>query len=323
MPQLSPRMRPARLALAAAASLTLAAGSTAAAAAQSAGAGHQPAGAHQPAGIKPIHPGPGHTPSVLAGHTLSLQTAGTTGVVSPTPQVYLVFWGSQWKTSDPAKVAPDMQAMFNGLFGADDTWGTILDQYCEGLPKGTTSCGSSGTHIQHPASSPLAGVWFNNAAAEPSHATKAQLAAEAKKAAKHFGNITQAPNLTAQYVILSPTNTHPDGFPNSGFCGWHDFTSTSYGNLAYTNLPYVPDLGAGACTTLTDHRLLDGIESTETHEYAETVSDFWPTDGWYNNSGGEIGDECINLDADVTLTTGTFDVQGLWSNSASKCVTHG
>jgi hypothetical protein len=37
---------------------------------------------------------------------------------------------------------------------------------------------------------------------------------------------------------------------------------------------------------------------------------------------GEIGDECVNLDARVTLTTGSFDLQGLWSNSASKCVTH-
>ncbi|WP_454131066.1 hypothetical protein, partial [Kitasatospora aureofaciens] len=138
----------------------------------------------------------------------------------------------------------------------------------------------------------------------------------------HFGNTTQAPNLNAQYVVLSPTGTHPDGFPNSGFCAWHDKTSSSYGTLAYTNMPYIPDLGAGACTTFTDGRMLSGIESTETHEYAETVTDFWPSIGW-NGGGGEIGDECQNLDAYVTLSTGTFDLQGLWSNSTNKCVTHG
>ena len=124
-------------------------------------------------------------------------------------------------------------------------------------------------------------------------------------------------------VVVSPTGTHPNGFPNTGFCAWHDKTSTSYGTLAYTNLPYIPDLGAGACTTLTDGRLLSGIESTETHEYAETVTDFWPTAGWYNSGGGEIGDECVQLDAYLTLSTGRFDVQGLWSNKAGGCVTAG
>lgn len=282
----------------------------------------QAAGPDTHYGVKPIHPTASAQPNATGSHTLSLQTANATGDVSPTPQVYLVFWGTQW-SKDPAGVAPDIQGLFKGLYGSADTWGTILSQYCEGLAVGTTDCGTAGTHIQHPSTSPLAGVWFDNAAKEPSKATTKQLAAEAVKAAKHFGNVTQAPNLDAQYVILSPTGTHPDGFPNSGFCGWHDFTASTYGKIAYTNLPYVPDMGAGACTTLTDGRLLSGIESTETHEYAETVTDFWPTDGWNNTKNGEIGDECINLDAYLTLSTGKYDVQGLWSNSANKCVTQG
>lgn len=273
-------------------------------------------------GAKAQHPSAHAAGRATGPDTLSLQTNAKSGVVSPTPKVYLVFWGKQW-SSDPAKVAPDMQAMFNGLYGSADTWGTILDQYCEGLAAGTTNCGTAGTHVQHPTAAPLAGAWFDNAANAPSSATQAQLAAEAVKAAGHFGNTTQTPNLNAQYVVLSATGTHPDGFPNSGFCAWHDFTSSSYGKIAYTNMPYVPDLGAGACTTLTDGRLLSGIESTETHEYAETVTDFWPTDGWNNTANGEIGDECINLDAYLTLSTGKFDVQGLWSNAANKCVTHG
>lgn len=291
----------------------LSAASLATATPASAGASHY--------GVKPLHP-------ALAPHaatstnTLSVGSSASQGVVSPTPKVYLVFWGSQW-SKDPAGVAPDMQSMFKGLYGSQDTWGTILNQYCEGVAKGTVTCGSKGIHVQHPTSSPLAGVWFDNGAAEPANATAAQIAAEAVKAAGHFGNKTQTPNLNAQYVIVSPTGTHPDGFPSSGFCAWHDFTtSTSYGKIAYTNLPYVPDTGAGGCTTFTDGRLLSGIESTETHEYAETVTDFWPSIGW-NGGGGEIGDACVQLDAYVKLTTGTFDLQGLWSNSANNCVTHG
>jgi hypothetical protein len=265
-----------------------------------------------------------HTSPTASGSVgqLSLQTSNAQGAVSPTPKVYLVFWGSQW-ANDPAGVAPDLQGMFKGLYGASDTWGTIMSQYCEGASAGITTCPSNATFVQHPASSPLVGVWFDNASAEPSKASTSQLANEASKAAAHFGNTTQAPNVNAQYVIVSPTGTHPNGFPHTGFCAWHNKTSSSYGTLAYTNLPYVPDLGAGACTTFTDGRLLSGIESTETHEYAETVTDFWPTAGWYNSGGGEIGDECVNLDAYLTLSTGTYDVQGLWSNAANGCVTHG
>ena len=292
--------------------------------------GAAPAGAAQGSqghyGAKPLH---GSAVAPQAGTaatgpmTLSLQTNAAHGPISPTPKVYLVFWGKQWLTSDPAKVANDMKAMFKGLYGTADTWGTILDQYCEGLKAGTTNCGTAGFHVIHPTVSPLRGIWFDSAANEPSNPTAANIATEATNAAGHFGNTTQTPNYNAQYVILSATGTHPDGFPNSGFCGWHDFTSTGFGKLAYTNLPYVPDLGAGACTTFTDGRLLSGIESTETHEYAETVTDFYPTAGWYNTANGEIGDECVNLDAYVKLTTGTYDLQGLWSNSANKCVTHG
>ena len=277
-------------------------------------------------GVKPLHgatAAAGAARTAKSSFTLSLRKNLANGSVSPTPKVYLVFWGKQWTTSDPAGVANDMQGMFKGLFGTQDTWGTILDQYCEGLRAGTTSCGTAGVHVQHPTSTPLAGVWFDSAANEPSNPSQANLATEAANAAAHFGNKTQAPNDNAQYVIASATGTHPDGFPNSGFCAWHDFTSSSYGNLAYTNLPYIPDEGAGACTTFTDGRLLSGIESTETHEYAETVTDFWPTDGWYNTANGEIGDECVNLDAYVTLTTGRYDLQGLWSNAANKCVTKG
>lgn len=277
----------------------------------------EPAAASTHQGVKPIN----RAARRPGKDTLAVQSSATQGVVSPNPKVYLVFWGSQW-SNDPAGAAPALQNFFTGLNGSADTWGTILDQYCEGVPKGTTDCGTNGTHVQHPTSSILGGAWFDNAAPAPASATAAQLAAEAANAAQHFGNTTQDPNLNAQYVIVSASGTHPDNFPNSGFCAWHDKTSSSSGTLAYTNLPYLPDLGAGGCTTIASPTALDGLFSTETHEYAETVTDFWPSIGW-NGSGGEIGDECQNLDSRITLSTGTFDVQGLWSNAANACVTSG
>ena len=270
-------------------------------------------------GIKNIHA------SKLTATGLVLHSSATQGAVSPTPQVYLVFWGSQWQTSagDPSSAAQALQTFFSELYGSGDTWGTTLDQYCEGLPRGTTSCNGQGVGVVHPTATPLAGVWFDDAAPAPQKANTGALADEAQAAAAHFGNTTQTPNLSAQYVIASPSGTHPDGFPNTGFCGWHSSTATPYGRIAFTNLPYVPDLGVGACTTLSPATPLDGYFSTETHEYAETVTDFWPSSGWLSSGGAEIGDLCESLDSYLTLDHQQYDVQGLWSNSAGGCVTNG
>ncbi|HEY5012678.1 MAG TPA: hypothetical protein VIK61_08230 [Acidimicrobiia bacterium] len=271
---------------------------------------------HSRAGVKAIVAGA--RPAIS---TLAVRSSARKGVVTPKPAVYVVFWGSQW-SNDPAGAAAALQQFFAGLYGAPDTWGTILSQYCEGVPEGTTNCAGQGIPVVHPTQSTLRGVWFDNAAAAPRKATANQLAAEAVAAAEHFGNTTQKLNLDAQYVVASPTGTHPDGFPRTGFCAWHNFTSSPDGNVAYTNLPYVPDLGVGGCTTIRTPTALDGDFSTETHEYAETVTDPWPLRGW-SASGSEIGDECVQLDARLTLATGTFDVQGLWSNAANGCTTTG
>jgi serine protease len=268
------------------------------------------------AGAKAI----GRTSGSNTSGLVSLHSSQATGAVMPTPGVYLVFWGSQW-SNDPARAAGALQGLFGSLYGPNDTWGTIMSQYCEGMPSGSVTCSSSATSIQHPTSSLLRGVWFDSSSPAPSKATTSQIAGEAVKAAAHFSNLTQTPNLNAQYVIASPSGTHPDGFPHS-FCAWHSSTSSSYGNIAFTNLPYVPDLGAGACTTTASPRLLDGYESSETHEYAESVTDPFPSNGWLKG-GAEIGDLCENQDAYLTLGGQTFDVQGLWSNHAGGCVTSG
>ena len=278
---------------------------------------------HARFGIKPIVP----PPAVLSpdeprpAMRLALQTSSVPGAVARRPAVYLVFWGNQW-ARDPAGAAPALQAFFEGLAGVADGWGKILRQYCQGATPGTTSCVGLGGHVRHP-SSPLGGVWFDTREPAPKRATYDDLSAEAIQAANHFGNTTQARNANAQYVIASATGTHPDGFPGSGFCAYHSSVASAFGNLAWTNLPYVPDLGAGVCTTLSDPSLLDGYFSTESHEYAESVTDLWPALGWTDRNGSEIADLCQDLDARESLSTGTFDVQGIWSNAHGRCVTGG
>src|SRR5207302_1382751 len=139
-----------------------------------------------------------------------------------------------------------LQSLFTGIGTGGEQWSGTMTQYCDGerVAKGATSCPAGAPHVGYPRAGLLAGVWFDGSAASPANATAAQLAQEAVNAARHFGNTSADSNRYALYFIVSPSGAHPDGFGTTGgFCGWHDFTSSSFGDIAYANLPYVSDLG--------------------------------------------------------------------------------
>jgi serine protease len=126
---------------------------------------------------------------------------------------------------------------------------------------------------------------------------------------------------------LSAPGTDPDGFLTSNWCAWHDYTTSSVGNVAYTNMPYVMDDGA-ACGQgfVNSPGTLDGYSIVEGHEYAETLTDQFPSFGWLSRSGSEVGDECAWIlpgspggAADVTMGTGSFSMQSTWSNDTYSC----
>jgi hypothetical protein len=270
------------------------------------------------------------------------------GVTTGKEQVYLVFWGSQWGTQgvnshgyatfagDAKGVAPDLQAFFKGLGTGGELWSGITTQYCQGAAIGATRCTTAMAHVAYPTGGALAGVWEDKASLSPSASSAHQLAAEAEKAATHFGNTTTASNRDAQYVIVSPTGTDPDQYQQFGFCAWHDYSgdTTMDGGgavtgllLAFTNLPYIPDAGAGCGSGIVNPgNQLDGVTIVAGHEYAETITDQFPAGGWIANNGEENADLCAWKTSgagrvqNITLTTGVFAVQGTWSNSANKGV---
>jgi serine protease len=273
------------------------------------------------------------------------------GVTTGSPRVYLVFWGSQWGTSttdanghvtlsaDAAGMAPRLQAMYAGIGTNGETWSGVMTQYCEGVSAGATSCPSAAAHVAYPSNVVLAGVWADGAVAAPSQATGTQLASEAQSAAAHFGNTTQASNRNAQYVVVSPQGTHPDGFntPSGQFCAWHDYSgdylTSPYGPFAFTNLPYVTDLGPSCGANYVNAGgagSLDGVTIVSGHEYAETLTDQFPgqTDGgWWDAAGYENADKCAwngvggtGGAQDVGFSTGSFAMQATFSNDSSSCL---
>jgi hypothetical protein len=275
------------------------------------------------------------------------------GVTSGKEKVYLVFWGTQWGTQstnssgnltfsrDSAGAAPRLQNMFKGLGTGNELWSGVMTQYCDGssVATGATSCPSGAAHVGYPTGGALAGVWYDNAAAEPRTASGNQLAKEAIRAAAHFGNTTAASNRYAQYDILSASGTNPDNWLNGGFCAWHDYNgdttlsggaaSSSYGDIAFTNMPYVLDAGANCGQNFVNGGSagnLDGFTMVNGHEYAETITDQNPAGGWTNaSSGEENADECAwissgqGASANVTMGNGSYAMQSTWSNDTNRC----
>jgi serine protease len=257
------------------------------------------------------------------------------GVTSGTPRVYLVFYGSQWTGSgaDPGGAATYLQSLFKGIGTGGELWSGTMTQYCDGptVAKGATTCSPGTTpHVGYPSSGALAGVWFDNAAAAPASASATQLAQEAVRAAAHFGNTSAGANRYALYLVVSPSGTHPDGFNTSGsnFCGWHDYTSSSYGDIAYANMPYVSDAGGSCGANFVNSGspgLLDGFSIVSGHEYAEMLTDQNPAGGWTTSSGAEAGDECAWINtgqgasANVTMGNGAYAMQSIWSNDTNAC----
>jgi hypothetical protein len=258
--------------------------------------------------------------SVQAANTANDLTyhGGTGGIgVETNPKVYLIFWGSQWNSNDPSGEASILQSFYEGVGGS--SWSNSVTQYCQGVASGTASCNGAGAAAGNP-SGILAGFWFDNASAAPSRPRQSQIAAEAVRAAQHFGNTTASSNASVQYVVATATRNSSRGF-RTQYCAFHSATSSTVGNVAYTNLPYITDAGASCGANFNGLGPDAGITIVAGHEMAETMTDQFPSTGWLDSSGAENGDKCAWISsgqgaaADITLSTGKFPVQSLWSNA--------
>ena len=235
--------------------------------------------------------------------------------VETAPKIYLVIWGSQWNNNDPSGEQAILKSFFAGIGGS--RWYNSVTQYCQGIPSGSSTC--TANFAGNPAGI-YAGVWVDNGSKAPGRPSQSQIAAEAVRAAQHFGNTTAAKNASVQYVIASATHNNSSGF-GTQYCAYHSSTSSSVGNVAYTNLPYITDAGASCGANFNGLGPKAGITIVGGHEAGETATDQFPNGGWLDSSGAENGDKCAwtSGTANVSFSTGVFPVQPLWSNRTSSC----
>jgi serine protease len=273
---------------------------------------------------KPGKPGGGG-----GGSTNLTYHGGVGGVgVETAPKIYLILWGSQWNNNDPSAEAATLESFFQSMGGS--SWFNSNTQYCQGVATGTTFCNGSGTPAGNQPNM-YAGVWADNATAAPGAPRQSQIAAEAVRAAQHFGNTTAASNASVNYVIATSTGNSSQGFKTQ-YCAYHSSTSSTSvgGNVAYTNAPYITDAGASCGANFNGLGPNAGITIVIGHEVSEAATDQFPNGGWLDGSGAENGDKCAwissgqGASANVTMSGNTYPVQSLWSNAfnggAGGCV---
>ncbi|MBV9444352.1 MAG: hypothetical protein JO345_00385 [Streptosporangiaceae bacterium] len=264
---------------------------TAAAAATVLGALAPAAIGASPASAAPASAARASAAAATCSGTCVQYNGGAQGVITQSPKVYLVFYGSQWG-GQGGSAQSNAQGFFSGLGKGSERWSRILTQYCNAVATGTVTCPSSAVHIPYPSSTVYAGTWFDSSVAAPPQPGN-DLITEAHKAASHFGVTNLARSM---FIIFSPPGTSAGG----GFA-WHTTTSDGYNVI---NAP-----------------INENNTIVLSHEYAETMTDV--NAGWTTpDHTAEIGDLC-GPDGNLNLTTGSFPVTSLWSNAAHACVVSG
>jgi hypothetical protein len=226
------------------------------------------------------------------------------GPVATAPKIYVVFWGSAWNSSgDPSGVGARLKA-FYGVIGGS-RWLNSVTQYTQ----------SGGAHVGNAAGS-FGGSYVDTTSTPPKRPTQSQMAAEASKAAAHFGNYTAS----AAYIVAMPHGIKPSGF-GTQYCAYHSSTNTSGGTIAWTNLPYMPDAGYSCgAGSVNSPGTLDGVTIVGGHEQGETETDPFPNSGWLDSSGAENGDKCAWISLENNPNAGGYPTQPLWSNANNGCV---
>ena len=226
------------------------------------------------------------------------------GPVQTAPKLYVVFWGSAWNGSgDPNGVASRLKSFYAVIGGS--RWLNSVTQYTQ----------TGGAHVGN-AGNIYAGSYVDTTSSPPSRPSQSAMAAEAVKAAAHFGDYSAS----ASYIVAMPHGIKPSGF-GTQYCAYHSSTSASGKTIAWTNLPYMPDAGTSCgAGSVNSGGTLDGVTIVGGHEQGETETDPQPNSGWLDSSGAENGDKCAWTGLENNPNAGGYPTQPLWSNANNGCV---
>jgi hypothetical protein len=247
--------------------------------------------------IVPLHvPDAVHEPTeatVAAGPAATPLLIYRNGPLLDNVEVFTVFWGAAWNTTQKP-LAAQVNQFFDFILTSP-----LIDQLAEysvpgheigqGKHTGTVTITAPALHAS-----------VSDTAIQ--HMLQHQLSTN-----QAFPHPT--PN-TLYFVYLPPGVRVVQGGSASctAFCGYHNDIS---GQIFYAVMPYP---GCAGCTG--GLAVADALTSTSSHELCEAITEPIPGQGWYDDVHGEIGDIC----AWKTKKIGPWTVQLEWSNKAKQCV---
>src|SRR5271168_3502135 len=261
------------------------------------------------------------------------------GPVISNAQVVVVYWNS----SVNATLQADLPAFFEGI--TDSIYYDSLSEYSTNVVS-TPDMGQTNQSIGR---GHYVGAFTIVPSVCPATTTTACEVTDAQIQTELSNQITStalpAPvfdsngYMNTVYMVYFPTNVSISDFGIScvDWCAYHSTGGTITDPLVYGVLP---DTFAGACATEgCDNTTLSGFQNqtyTSSHELAESVSDTevglitadnyaypaaWGDINDINNACGEIADNCDDdLGTSVTTSTGSYQINELWSNSLNQCV---
>jgi hypothetical protein len=239
------------------------------------------------------------------------------GQIVRNAHVYIDFWGwSPHPSAEQSAYANMLQSFMRGVGGS--TWLGVTSQFAE------TAADGSQHFIGNPKGL-LRGVWRDSSTPPVKDGyPETLLVGEARRAAQHFGVLGDR---DAIVLVASPHGHNPAGFTDGTYCAWHSWTR----GIAFINLPYLLDTSGGCGSNFVNNDgrgYFDGVSMVSGHELAEAMTDpgvgyEGPGAGWHDMDWQENADKCEWIPAgypggalDVTLSTGRFAVQQIWSNAA-------
>ena len=252
---------------------------------------------------------------VAGEHGETLQYQG--GPVQHSPQLYLLFWGSNFESSVGLRLSEAFHLFYgnlkseNEVKGSTAVWQGIVDQYW-----------SNEGPFYHNAK--IAAEGHITSVTAPKNVTYALLDKTISEWVESIKtNYHLTPNQNAQFVVLTaPGSTfNKEVLPEEEkegkkyvTCGFHKTTGPYTGEhkdefYSYSLVPYNGDSGCGGEGTKTEteeEKLINGTTDTASHEFAEAVTDpnssreyatgetdpYTSSFGWTGKGGNEIADEC-------------------------------
>jgi hypothetical protein len=208
-------------------------------------------------------------------------------------EVFTVFWGIWWQSSDGALLANELNGFFDDILSSE-----LLDQLGE-YSVGDQTIG----HGSRAGTITIAQPALDVSIADTEIQQTLQQLIDA--------DTLPAPTANTLYFLYLPPNvtvTQGGGRSCQAFCGYHNATTS---DVYYAVMPYP---GCSGCAG--ELTLIDALTSSSSHELCEAITDPVPGEGWYDDHYGEIGDIC----AWQTRQLGNYAVQLEWSNQQNACL---